>query len=371
VLQIYEYPLKIIRIGAHKKLATYNKYEISILEGITLELSQVKSIVENYYNIEITDIEKVKNVYKIKSSEKTYCLKVIKYEYPHFFFILSVIKHIQNRGFEKIPQILPQLNGKDYINLGEKYAYLTPWIDARECNYDNPLDIGIAALKLAELHRKSWGFELTEQMKPRIGWFKWFDHFNTRRDEILDFRKRILSKSILTEFDDIYLRNIEIELERCSQAITNLSASNYLSKMKLEVEKHGVCHHDFAHHNVLVEKDGSVNLIDFDYTILDTHLHDLSSLLIRRMKNGKWDIENALFILNSYNSIYKVENDDIEIMCAFMEFPQDFWQVGIQYYWEVQPWGEEFFLKKLERILEDNIEKQDFIEEFRGLKYKS
>jgi CotS family spore coat protein len=141
--------------------------------------------------------------------------------------------------------------------------------------------------------------------------------------------------------------------------------------MKLEVENRGVCHHDFAHHNVLIEKDGSVNLIDFDYTILDTHLHDLSSLLIRRMKNGKWDVENALFILNSYNSIYKVENDDIEIMCAFMEFPQDFWQVGIQYYWEVQPWGEEFFLKKLERILEDNIEKQDFIEEFRGLKYKS
>jgi hypothetical protein len=51
-----------------------------------------------------------------------------------------------------------------------------------------------------------------------------------------------------------------------------------------------------------------------------------------------------------------------------MEFPQDYWQVGIQYYWEEQPWGEEFFIKKLKKINEDSEEKQEFIEDFRVLK---
>jgi hypothetical protein len=54
-----------------------------------------------------------------------------------------------------------------------------------------------------------------------------------------------------------------------------------------------------------------------------------------------------------------------------MEFPQDFWQIGIQYYWENQPWGEEFFIKKLEKILEDREDKQNFIDEFRFFNYKS
>ncbi|EGO88618.1 spore coat protein, partial [Clostridium botulinum C str. Stockholm] len=79
----------------------------------------------------------------------------------------------------------------------------------------------------------------------------------------------------------------------------------------------------------------------------------------------KWDIDNAKRILGTYNSINKVESDDIPIMAAFMEFPQDYWQRGIQYYWEKKPWGEEFFIKKLERYIEDREEKQQFIEEFR------
>lgn len=30
-------------------------------------------------------------------------------------------------------------------------------------------------------------------------------------------------------------------------------------------------------------------------------------------------------------------------MREFIRFPQAFWQIGLQVYWEQQPWGEEFF----------------------------
>ena len=56
-------------------------------------------------------------------------------------------------------------------------------------------------------------------------------------------------------------------------------------------------------------------------------------------------------------------------MAGFMEFPQAYWQLGIQYYWEEQPWGEEFFLKKLEKIHEDREYRQDFINDFRSNKW--
>lgn len=166
------------------------------------------------------------------------------------------------------------------------------------------------------------------------------------------------------------MEHMEEELLRCDQALQHLGESNYYIKMTKEMRGRGFCHHDFAHHNVLIGADNKVTIIDFDYTILDTHLHDLASLLIRRMKNGKWDLENAKFILDAYDSVYRVEGDDIPIMAAFMEFPQDYWQVGIQYYWEQQPWGEEFFLKKLTRIIEDKEEKQEFINEFKVFNYK-
>lgn len=335
-----------------------------------MDTAFIKKIVEERYGINAISMEKIKNVYRICDEKNKYCLKVIKYELPHFLFILGTINHLHCNGFKSVPSVLETVDGDQYISMDTKYAYLTPWIEARECNYDNPLDIEKAAVTLANLHTSSRGFELENYMRPRIGWFKWFENYRTRKDEILDFKKRIEEKDEKTEFDMLYLEHIDEEIDRCNSALEHLGDSDYYMKMTREIRFRGFCHHDFAHHNVLIGANNNVSIIDFDYTILDTHLHDLSSLLIRRMKNGKWDIENTRLILDSYDSVYMIEPNDIPIMAAFMEFPQDFWQVGIQYYWEKQPWGEEFFLKKIERILEDNEEKQDFIDEFASYAYK-
>jgi hypothetical protein len=86
------------------------------------------------------------------------------------------------------------------------------------------------------------------------------------------------------------------------------------------------------------------------------------------MKNGKWSISNTLFIIEAYSVINNIMKEDVPIMAAFMEFPQDYWQVGIQYYWEQQPWGEDFFVKKLKKVDADKEEKEEFIGDFRALK---
>lgn len=335
-----------------------------------LNEAQIRRTLERNYNLEAVAIEKIKNVYKISTKQGVYCLKVVKYGIDHFLFILGAIKHLQNNGFYSTPPIIRNNNGLDYIKLENSNAFLTPWINARQCDYDNLYEVTLATSKLAEMHVKSQGFLLTENMKPRIGWYKWIDNFITKNDEILDFKRRIENKSKKSEFDLLYLKEMENQLEKADKAILNLSVSSYLEKMESEIEKHGFCHHDFAHHNVLIGENDNVNIIDFDFCILDSHLHDLSSLIIRVMKNGKWDIRNALHILNVYNSISTVDRLDIPIMAAFMEYPQEYWQIGIQYYWENQEWEEDFFLKKLNRIYEDEFDRQDFLEEFSILKYK-
>ncbi|MGH4138457.1 CotS family spore coat protein [Clostridium sp.] len=334
-----------------------------------MEIQELKDLVQKNYSICINTLEKIKNVYRIETQNEMYCLKIINYDFKHFLFIVGAIKHLQVNGFQKIPEIITTVDNKDYIALEKKYAYLTPWVNARECNYDNPVEIKLCTSKLAQLHKKSLNFKVTPDMKPRIAWLKWIETFKTREREILDFKRRIHEKTCITEFDNNYLAIMDEELERCNRSIYNLCKSEYVSKMKEEIKHRGLCHHDYAHHNVLIGKNGEVNIIDFDYCILDTHLHDLSSLLIRRMKNGKWSLDNALFIMDSYNDINLVYKDDNEIMAAFMEFPQEYWQIGIQYYWEKKDWGEEFFLKKLQKNYEDREEKQIFIDKFSKIKY--
>ena len=85
---------------------------------------------------------------------------------------------------------------------------------------------------------------------------------------------------------------------------------------------------------------------------------------------GKWDLEKAEFILSVYNESFKIYKREIPVMAGFIAFPQDFWQVGIQYYWEKQNWGEEFFMTKLKKIIDDREEREEFVEEFEKLKVR-
>lgn len=326
--------------------------------------STVEEILKSKYKLNILNVEKNKNVYRIETDEEFYCLKVIKYDFHHFLFILGAIKHLQNNGFEHIPDIIKTIDGSDYIKIDNGHGYLTKWMNARESNYNNIIDVKNAALKLGELHNKSENFIIKPNMNPRVGWFRWIETYKIRKNEILDFKSRIDKKEKKSEFDKLYLSIMDKELKRCDKSIEDLFNSKYMETMQKHIRKMGFCHHDYAHHNVLVAENG-LNIIDFDYCILDSYLHDLSSLLIRSMKYGRWDLENAKEVLESYGKCHDLCKEDIKIMAAFMEFPQDYWQRGIQYYWENQPWGEDFFLKKLNLFINDVEEKQEFIDTFK------
>lgn len=325
---------------------------------------EITEILKNKYSLIPLSIQKIKGVYKVEAKDEVYCLKVVNYNLAHFLFILGAINHLEERGFNSIPSIINTVDGSQYIKLQEKYAYLTKWIKGRESSYDNPLDLYMAARKLGEFHRASEGFSVQDYMEPRVGWLKWIEVYRTRKNEIVDFKYRILEKSNKSQVDLKYLNMIPEELERCERAIDNLCSSSYDKKMLKEIKYGGFCHHDYAHHNVLITEDG-VKIIDFDYCILDVYLHDLSSLLVRAMNNGKWSEDRMKIILNSYRGEHRLCDEDFEIMAAFMEFPQDFWQRGIQYYWENKAWTDEFFMKRLRTYEEDREKRQNFIDNFR------
>lgn len=334
-----------------------------------MEEERIFSLIKESYNINILSSKPMKNIYKlIDHKGEEYCLKIIKYNYPHFYFILSAILHLQRKGFEKIPEIIKTTNGQYFIELDNKFAYLSPWIPSRESNYDNPVDLYNVAKKLGELHNCSKNFIIRDNMNPRIGWFTWINTFKVRGEEILDFKNRIHQKIFKSDFDKLFLSMIPKEMERVNKALNNLKNSNYYNLMVREVLNLSFCHHDYAYHNVLVDSNNEINIIDFDYCILDSHLHDLSSLMVRTMKDGKWNLKKTNLIIDAYMVNREVYEEEIPVMAAFMEFPQQFWQVGLQYYWERQPWDEENFMRRLTKYKDDIEDREEFIESFRHFK---
>ena len=166
-----------------------------------MDKEELKKYIESNYNIKVQAVEKVKNSYRIGTENGDYAIKIIKYDFPHFYFILSAMEHLQKKKFSKIPIILNSVNGSRYVKLEKQYAYLTEWIPSRVSNYDNPIELAKVAQKLGELHNCSTNFNINKQMRPRIGWYSWIKVFNTRCDEILDFKNRINQKAYKSNFD--------------------------------------------------------------------------------------------------------------------------------------------------------------------------
>ena len=83
------------------------------------------------------------------------------------------------------------------------------------------------------------------------------------------------------------------------------------------------------------------------------------------MRHGNYDMDKAQYIVDCYLKTGDIYKDELYLMNSFMEFPQDFWQVGLQYYIERLSWDEERFNKRLTKAVNDKKDRSEFLNEFK------
>lgn len=325
-------------------------------------MEKVKLILEENYNIRIREIEKIKNVYKLKTDKGLFCFKVSRYKEYLMKFIIDSIEHVKKNGFSHVIEPIISIEGEKYIKFNNAYGYLCKWIPSREADFKNPVDLKLCVNSLSKFHIASWGFESSKTAMGRRYHGKWITKFNKRLKQMYEFKRIAECRLNQSDFDKMYIEGFKNHLEKAQNSIKSLKEGNYLEIMERHKGFNGLCHHDTANHNFLLDDDLNVYLIDFDYCITDSHLHDLSSILIRNLKYGNWNVETLNFILDEYRKNIEVSSEELKIILDFIEFPQDYWQVGLQYYIEKQPWEEETFNKRLKRCLNDASEKYDFLD---------
>lgn len=329
-------------------------------------MDELVEILEENYDIKVESIEKIKNAFKLRTGDRYKCFKACKYDLKQFEFIVNAISYLMEGGYEEIVPINLTKAGEKYIEYNGGYGFLCDWVGSREANFDNQVELRLCIESLAKLHLASRGFNYEINSSVRNQYGKWIYKFKKRCDELLYFKTSLMEKKNYSEFDRIYLKYFEDHYRQGLKTIRDLENSKYLQIVEEHRSLSEFCHHDTANHNFLITAEGRIYLIDFDYCIYDTHLHDLGSILIRNLKYGNWDIRRLEYILDIYTKFIPISKEEKQVIFCFMEFPQDFWQVGLQYYVEKQSWEEGVFLKKLIRIVNDSKERYQFLKNLEG-----
>lgn len=324
-------------------------------------INDLKKLVEENYDITIFHINQFKNVYKISAVEGNFCLKQVKHDFHRFKHILDVFYYLKRKEFDNILELIETYDNKKYITLDNVYFYMTRWVESRELNYSNNYDVIRASQHIAKFHNHTKGFIVSPDTSPDIRWMRWIEIFDHKMNEILEFKDMLRDKKELTIFDQIYFENIDKNVDIAKESIDLLHKFDYEGVIKEHSKKNYICHHDLANHNILLDSQGKIFFIDFDYVILDTYLHDLGSFILRCLKFGRWDKYKMDIILKSYKDVKYITKQELSLMLSFILFPNDFWQIGLQRYKEDIRWNDDKFIKRLTRFENDKDDRVNFI----------
>lgn len=294
-------------------------YELKYKDKSVLEEYDLSSEIFDEFDLDIEDIYPVRNVFYIKTQFGDKILKKIDYSLDELRFIYDSVKYI-NLNFTRIFKFYETKSKDIYIKYENQVYCILDLIEGRECEISNPFDLVTASKALAEFHRASEGIKCNIKNRNNCG--KIIDTFNRKLEEV-NFFKSIVSKfEHKNEFDEIFLQNVDYYLEEIKKSINLLEKSQYY-KLCSEEDKIVLCHHDLAHHNILIN-NGEAYFVDFDYAIVDLKVHDLCNFINKSIKNFAYDFEKAKIILKEYCNNNNLEYREIEVLYGMLSFPQDF-----------------------------------------------
>lgn len=312
----------------------------------------------------VKQIIPVRSVYRIVTDKGFFCLKKLRFSIEEMNFIFGAIDHLKANGFQNVFNIVKQKDGSNFLDFnGEKY-FLTEWIDGRECDFLNPMDLDTATEVLAKLHNATKGYlpPVCPSSRDYLG--KWPENFQRRIGEMEGIKQQVLQKQEKSQVDSIYMDYVDMCINDAKEALGLLEGACYRELVEQATGEQGFIHHDYAHHNILHSFDGRTYVLDFDYCIRDIRIHDLGSLIIRNMKRCNWDIDKAMTIIEGYDRWNSISKNELKVLVPFLLFPQDFWIVSRQYYIEKKDWEEEEYVDKMNTKSSYTAERRKFIEEF-------
>lgn len=314
----------------------------------------------NLFGLEVYDIIPVRKVFMLITNKGDKILKKINCTLEEFQFIIDAVDYIKP-NYNKIMEFSIAKDNKKYAEWEKELYCIMNRAPGRECEYSNPIDLSIASEGIAEFHKASEGFRHKNTKKNICG--NSINNFIRKREEMQFFQNMALMYENKSEFDEMFLKNVEYYINKIQDSITFLQSSQYY-KLCSEEDKVVLCHHDLAHHNIIIN-DNEAWFIDFDYAVIDLKVHDICNFINKVIKNFAFDIDKAKLILSNYNNINEISKREMEVLYGMLIFPEDFYEISKDYYSKRKDWEEQIFISRFKRKIDLEEQRVDFLQDFK------
>lgn len=322
--------------------------------------------IERQFDLKIEKIKPSKGIYFLKTNKGEMCLKKVSYGVQKLIFIYGAKEHLIKNGFDNIDRFYLNVENNPYAIVNEDIYTLSQWIEGRECDFMNIDEVVKASNTLANLHIASRGYEPPEHSKLKSDLERWPSVMSKRIKSFDKMRDMVRKKGIKNDVDMIYLKNYEFYKNLAKEAYALFEVSKYYDICKIAEEEKSFCHHDYTHHNIVIDNDEKFNVVDFDYCKREIRSYDIANFIIKVLKKNNWDIEICKNIIESYGKVSKLSDDEIFLIYGFLMFPQRFWRLSNRYFYNDMLIRQNVFMNHFEKILNEKDEYMEFLTKFKN-----
>ncbi|MFZ5351221.1 MAG: CotS family spore coat protein [Bacillota bacterium] len=325
---------------------------------------QIESVGREF-GCRVHSIKPLRAVYIADTDRGAMIIKEASRDPDKLLYIHGLKEYLFDRGFKNLDRYLPSNSGLPFVIYEDRIFVMEEFIPGRECCFTNPFDRESAVKALAELHKAGKGYVPATGAAKRDNIGKWTKSSLKKIDYMLEIKSKTASKRRKDFYDRVFLRDVDFMLQMSWRSYDTLRSSGYENACIQAKAENTICHHDYTYHNIIIDKEGAVNVIDFDYSCHELPIYDLASFIMKVLKRFYFDIDIALNIIEDYDSIVTVSRNDLLMMLSLFEFPQRFWRLTERYYEKKTDWSDSRFRHKYEdvELLKEYI--IEFTEKFR------
>lgn len=317
------------------------------------------SLLEQQYNVEIIRTRKGRGAILCEGKQGQYILKEFVGTKEKAELQDLLLERLHSVGYVPVEQIIRNKEGELISKDQDGTAYiLKTWFEGREVNINDSGECQEAVRTLAGLHTTMQLRE--EQVLQNIPVFSLEKEYLRHNKELKKVRRFLKEKSQKTEFELFLNHQFDYFLEQAQQILEDVTY--YETQEEIEdIRNQGyLCHGDYQYHNVIVT-EGDMNVINFEKCILDNQVRDLYLFMRKLLEKNNWDPQLGDELLGAYNRVKSLSaRDEIALLYRFA-YPEKFWKIVNFYFNSGKSWIPGKNMEKLEKLLEQEKEKQNFL----------
>lgn len=258
------------------------------------------------------------------------CVKRYGRDEKQLRWVLEVIEHLRQKGFQETPELVFLENGRPFFQAGDSFYYLTRWVEGPPADFRRLKDIQHAARLLARLHLLSAGFNPSNPVPSRVSWGRLPDTWQERLRGLENFALTA-EREFKDDFDRLFLSLLPDALLNGEASLRNLEGDTYPELVEEAKAWSGICHQDFAQQNLIWECRRLV-AIDMDNCKCDLPVRDLCRLLKRIFAHQPCDPYRFKLALRAYSQVRPLDNRELILFSQLLLFPHDLWRIAYDRY---------------------------------------